>query len=369
VIDADHWHRVFHPLCGSDLRTLLVLLARNGAPSRRGLPRLTIALACAICRLPFTAAERAFLACAPKRPGLPPVFIVGHMRSGTTHLHNLLHASGQFATVPPVLAGMPWEALGLARLLRPFIDDYLPQNRLIDEVRVESDSPTEDEVAIANMLPVSFYHAIYFPTHFERNYRAGLLPGDAEEAAWERTLAHYVHKMSMLRPERPLLLKNPAYTARIERLRRLWPEARFIHIYRNPYVVFESARAALGRVLRELALQDSVRVPLEEIVLETYPRMMDQLLQQAARVPADAIAHVRFENLEADPKRELERVYATLWLDDFATVWPRIEAYLDGIHDYRKANHRFEPDAVGKVSKRWGRFVAHWRYEPPLAAH
>jgi hypothetical protein len=27
------------------------------------------------------------------------------MRSGTTHLHNLLAASGQFATVPPVLAG------------------------------------------------------------------------------------------------------------------------------------------------------------------------------------------------------------------------------------------------------------------------
>jgi hypothetical protein len=46
----------------------------------------------------------------------PPIFIVGHVRSGTTHLHNLLAASGQFATVPPVLAGMPWEALGLARV-------------------------------------------------------------------------------------------------------------------------------------------------------------------------------------------------------------------------------------------------------------
>jgi omega-hydroxy-beta-dihydromenaquinone-9 sulfotransferase len=78
---------------------------------------------------------------ASPRSAPPPIFIVGHMRSGTTHLHNLLAASGQFATVPPVLAGMPWEALGLARVLRPFVEQYLPGDRLIDSVRVRSDSP------------------------------------------------------------------------------------------------------------------------------------------------------------------------------------------------------------------------------------
>jgi hypothetical protein len=119
-------------LCGADLTTLLRLIACNGLPSGAGLPRLTIALASSIGRLPFTATERAWTGFALHRAGpvQPPIFIIGHMRSGTTHLHNLLAASGQFATVPPVLAGMPWEALGLARVLRPFVEQYLPEDRL-----------------------------------------------------------------------------------------------------------------------------------------------------------------------------------------------------------------------------------------------
>jgi len=131
-VPRSNWHRVFHPLCGADLTTLLRLIACNGLPSGAGLLRLTIALASSIGRLPFTAIERAWTGFALHRAGpvQPPIFIIGHMRSGTTHLHNLLAASGQFATVPPVLAGMPWEALGLARVLRPFVEQYLPEDGL-----------------------------------------------------------------------------------------------------------------------------------------------------------------------------------------------------------------------------------------------
>ena len=118
------WHRVFHPLSGADPLTLLRLL-RHGPPSPGGAPAYAVALAASLGRLPFTLAEAAVhpLRRAPD----PPVFIVGHPRSGTTHLHNLMAASGRFATVPPVMAGMPWEARGLARVMRPFINMYLPE--------------------------------------------------------------------------------------------------------------------------------------------------------------------------------------------------------------------------------------------------
>jgi hypothetical protein len=270
------WHRIFHPLCGADLPTLIRLLLRSGPPPPGRLPAVAIALAAALLRLPFTLGERAFIAQAIRRapPVSPPLFIVGHMRSGTTHLHNLLAASGQFGTVPPVLAGLPWEAWGLARLLRPFIDEYLPSRRFMDAVRIESGSPTEDEIALANMLPISYYHAIYFPRHFAQTYRAALLLEGCRRAdvrRSERVLLHYLQKMALRDRSRPLLVKNPAYTARIGRIRELWPGARFIHIYRNPYAVFESTRRALATVLHELALQRYDHVPIEDIVLDLYP--------------------------------------------------------------------------------------------------
>jgi omega-hydroxy-beta-dihydromenaquinone-9 sulfotransferase len=247
------WHRVFHPLCGADIGTLRGLVARNGLPSASGSLPFAIAIASSLGRLPFTAAERAWTAYALRRAGPvpPPIFILGHMRSGTTHLHNLLAASGQFATVPPVLAGMPWEAFGLARVLRPFVEQYLPENRLIDGVRVGADSPTEDEVALANMHALSYYHAMYFPRRFEATYRRGLLLDgctDREIGRWQGTLRYYVGKTSVLNAGRRLLLKNPGYTAQIGAIRALWPDARFVHLYRNPYLVFESTRRALGTV-------------------------------------------------------------------------------------------------------------------------
>jgi hypothetical protein len=98
--------------------------------------------------------------------------------------------------------------------------------------------------------------------------------------------------MSALGAGRPLLLKNPGYTAQIGAIRALWPNARFVHIYRNPYVVFESTRRALRTVLRELALQSHEHVPIDEVVLALYPRMMSRLLEEVDRLPSRAIVHV-----------------------------------------------------------------------------
>jgi omega-hydroxy-beta-dihydromenaquinone-9 sulfotransferase len=239
---------------------------------------------------------------------------------------------------------------------------------VIDSVRVRSDSPTEDEIALANMHTLSYYHAMYFPRRFEETYRRGLLLDTGEEVArWQTTLRYYVGKMSALGSGRRLLLKNPGYTAQIGAIRALWPDARFVQIYRNPYVVFESTRRALRTVLRELALQSHQHVPIDEVVLEVYPRMMRRLVEEAHRFPDDAIVHVRFEELGRDPISELERIYRSIGLGNFGAARPSIEAYLHSIRDYRRSTYPFSKESIERVTECWQPFVTRFGYGPPAS--
>ncbi len=101
------------------------------------------------------------------------------------------------------------------------------------------------------------------------------------------------------------------------------------------------------------------------MVLEVYPRLMGSLLEQADRLPPDRIVHLSFEELERDPLGTLERIYASIGLEGYATARPRIEAYLNSIRDYRKTAYSFSTENVGRVTERWQSFVTRFGYQPP----
>ena len=347
------WHKVFHPLSGADPLTLLRLL-RHGPLTPSGAARYGVALACAGLRLPFALAEAAVRPLIPEPE--PPVFILGHPRSGTTHLHNLMAASGRFATVPPVLAGMPWEALGLARAMRPFVNMYLPETRLIDGVRLGPDVPTEDEIALANLCDLSHLHALYLPRDFARLHREGLLlegVSPARIAARGRALRS--HARAVARPRRgPLLLKNPAYTGQLAWLLALFPGARIVHIHRDPEAVFASARRATARALEALALQRWDRAEVDEAILSTYPDMMGAFLRDAEALPPGRIAHVAYEALTAAPLVELGRIWRALDLPDPEGSTPAIERYLETVSDYAAGGHALTEAEGREIRRRWG---------------
>jgi hypothetical protein len=339
--------------------TLVRLVARAGPPSLREAVPLAVAAASGLLRLPFTLAEAGWRALDRRAPAPPPVFILGFPRSGTTHLHNLIAASGQFATVPPMLAGLPWEARTLAPILRPFLDPYLPETRLIDDVRLGPESPTEDEVALANMSALSYFHAIYFPRRFRRDYvRALALEGVPARplAARRRAVARYISIMGA-RDRRPLLLKNPAYTADLCWLARAYPQARFVHIHRDPRAVFASNARALRIALRELALQPVGEDEIEAAILDAYPAVMDRLAAAARALPAHRLAEIGYDALVRDPLGTLGRVWDELGLPARPESLRRVERYLAALGEYHARSHGASRAVPPAVLTRWGHYL------------
>ncbi|WP_375205711.1 sulfotransferase family protein [Hyphococcus sp.] len=357
-----------HPLSGANLGTLAKVTGRSGLPSHMGAGAV-IGLA-ALARWPFSTAEK--LAIEAKLPALEempaPVFILGHWRSGTTHLYNIMCESGEWGFVPPVATGLPWDLFGLAKLFNPLLEKALPEHRYIDNIPVTPTSPQEDEIAIANMSEVSFYHGIYFPKNFAENVNRGLFfdgCSTAEIRSWRKQFGYFLRKLYLHQGEKPLLIKNPVYTARFAMLKEMFPDAKFIHIHRNPYDVFVSMRNFYSKLLKEFALQGYAHVDIDETILTVYERMMNDYLRDAEGVPADRLVELRYDELDAEPIKSVEQVYRRLSLPGFDDARPKFERYLASVATFKKNRFDYSDEAAAKVEARLKPFLERWGYERP----
>ena len=358
-----------HPLSGADLGTLRRAFAEGGWPDRWG--RAAGVWAAALGRAPVSAIEHRVMAGRlPAREDLAPVFILGHWRSGTTHLYNIM-SHGTWGYVSPIAVGLPWDMFGIAAALRPVLERALPEHRWIDRIPVTPTSPQEDEIGIASMSPLSFYHGIYFPRRFETLINRGLFFDgctESEIAAWEDRFVLFLARVAH-QQKKPLLIKNPVYTGRVARLRRLFPRAKFIHIHRNPFDVFLSMRNFYARLLAVMALQ---RVPegldIDGVILSVYDRMMRAYVADSADLPPGALVELPYARLDTDPLGALRAIYDGLDLDGFEAARPAFAAYLETVARFEKNAFRGDRAAVDKVVAHWQPWLDRWGYPVPEAA-
>ncbi len=357
-----------HPLCGANPATLFSVIQRAGLPEKPASAAM-IALSVA-ARWPFSTAERVMM--ESRLPAAdemtPPVFILGHWRSGTTHLYNIMAKSGAFGFVPPVATGLPWDLFGLAKVFNPLLERALPEHRYIDNIPVTPDSPQEDEIAVANMSDLSFYHGIYFPRAFADLVRRGLFFDGCkpeEVKAWQERFVYLMRKLYLHQGEKPLLIKNPVYTGRLAMLRRMFPDAKFVHIHRNPYDVFVSMRNFYKKLFAEFALQEYGHVDIDETILSVYVRMMTALEADAADMPADRYIELRYADLDARPLESVEKVYSALSLPGFDEARPKFETYLASVKSFEKNKFAYSDEAAAKVESRLEPFLAKWAYVRP----
>jgi len=357
-----------HPLYGADIGTLSRVIGRSGLPSKM-LESAGIGTS-VLVRFPISTIER--LVIDPRLPTVeemsPPVFILGHWRSGTTHLYNVMTKGGQWGYVPPVATGLPWDLFGIAKVFNPLLERALPKHRYIDKIPVNPDSPQEDEIALANMSPISFYHAIYFPSDFQDHLLRGLFfeGCDAREiAAWEARFVYLMRKLYLHQGRKPLLIKNPVYTGRLATLRRLFPQAKFIHIHRNPYDVFRSMQNFYEKLLGQFALQAYDHVDIDKAILSVYPRMMNQLENDRADLSDSQFIEIGYDALDTDPLGTIEQVYQQLGLPDYDDVRPAFADYLGDIKSFEKNRFDYPEANALQVEKHWGHFVRQWDYHRP----
>jgi hypothetical protein len=293
-----------------------------------------------------------------------PLFILGHYRSGTTHLHNLLALDPRLAAPNLFQAFNPHTFLTTEGWAAPLADRLLIRRRYEDEVALGVQVPTEDEVALGTMTGLSPYLAWYFPrdgTRYDR-YLTFRDANDEEVIRWGHALTTFLKKLT-LRYGRPLVLKSPPHTARVRLLLGLFPDARFVHIHRDTYEVFRSTRHLIRVVQPAFRLQEGPPPDGDGQVLGVYTEMYDAYFEERGMIPEGRLGEVSYEELERDPVGVVGSVYRSLGLEGFEDVRPRLEAYLASITGYRKNRHEeLDEPLRRRIAEEWGRSFDEWGY-------
>jgi hypothetical protein len=294
----------------------------------------------------------------------PPIFILGHWRQGTTHLHNLLATDLRFGFPNNYQALFPSTFLTAERLHSRAVDFLLPKRRPMDNVEWTMRSPQEDEFAICIASFLSPCMSWVLPQRRDYYDRYLTMEGVSavEVGQWRQTLSEFLKKLTW-KIRRPLVLKSPPHTARIRLLLDLFPGAKFIHIHRHPYQVFPSARRTFAVNLELHRLQALEWDDFDDWTLLQYSRMYDAFFAERSLIPAGQFYEIGFAQLEADPIGALEQLYRVLGLPDFAAARPAAERYVSTVEGYQKNSYPNLPDPLRRrIAREWQRSFHEWHY-------
>ncbi len=269
------------------------------------------------------------------------VFIIGHWRSGTTYLHQLLSADeARFSTLDtatatfPKLQGTPL----LAPVLRALgLDRDYP--RLFDNVMLGPRAPMELEYALMNSIGVSEYLCWTFPRakwallDYLRDAPESL-PAEVN-AAFRRAVVELTARL--VTPGKIVLHKNPPSTACVAELAELFPAAKFVFLARRPAELYPSTLKTM-RALNEVGrLQKGGDEDLEDYVIERYLRLHRAYLAQRGRLAPGRLFEARFQEIEDDPIELIARIHTHFGWSDFDERPYR--AQLCRTANYRKNQH------------------------------
>ncbi len=291
-----------------------------------------------------------------------PIFILGHWRSGTTLLHEMLIRDPRFGFPTTYECLAPSHFL-ISSWIAPLLRFLIPSIRPMDNMPAGMEHPQEDEFALCNLGAGSPYTMLAFPNN--PRHDAGFLDfvgvTPEECSRWQRLFQWFAQRVAH-RAKKQLVFKSPPHTARIKQLVEMYPRAKFVHIVRDPLAVYPSTT----RLWRSLCLVQGLQIPtnvgLEEEVLATFCRMYDSFDRERTLIAAGNFYELRYEDLVANPYQEVEKLYQVLELGDFESMRPHLTSYLESQKSYQTNKHNLNPEMVTKLADRWGPYMRRYGY-------
>ena len=301
----------------------------------------------------------------------PPIFVIGHWRTGTTLMHDLLSVDPSLAYPTTFECFFPHHFLLTEGTLPRVMKVLLPKKRPQDDVPVGFDRPQEEEFAMMMLGEGSPYMTMAWPRQgpADSDYLELENLPPAKRKSWADAFMWFYRRL-LLKHSKPLVMKSPANAARLNLLTKLFPDARFIHLARNPLDVFPSTVKLWRALYSTQGLHNPPHLDgwLDDYVLDMFVRLTEAYERDRHLIPKDRLVELRYEDLIKDPIASMRDIYARLDIGDFARAEPPMRAYLEAQKEHRISEYELPPALKREVVERLGPYIDRFGYRAAMAA-
>jgi hypothetical protein len=366
--EIDPMNVTFEPLAGSTFINLLRLLSQNKFNvDLIGLPRLLYSIILSLSMSPMRFYENIKFNKKIDETKIDkhPIFILGHWRTGTTYLHNVISQDKQFGYPSTYHTVTPTLFLSFEKFIKPIVISSLPEKRPQDDVDLGADLPNEEEYALGALSPYSFYNGWCFPKNM--GYYNNFV--DLENISknrindFKKIYFNYLKKLTYFYNGKQLILKNPSNTSRIKFLLELFPDAKFINIIRNPYHVFLSMKR---NIEKEMVLYTIQKPPKWEIfeksMVDMYIRMFEKYFKEKTLIKKGNLVEIRYEDFILNPLNEIERTYSELDLNGFDKNKEIFNKYINSQSRIKTQKYEIDENIKNKIYNYLKFTIDKWGY-------
>ncbi len=284
-----------------------------------------------------------------------PIFVTGLPRSGTSFLHNLLVEDAANAvprcwqTIHPGIAG---DAKAEARAIRQ-VDSQLKWFRRIAPDfgamhPITARAPQECSEITAHV----FASLRFDTTHHVPSYRAWLDDtGHLEAYRFHRYFLEHLARNGQAGQR--WVLKCPDHVFALDAIQKIYPDARFVFVHRDPMRVLASV-ARLTEVLRQPFTRRLDRAAIGREVCDRWAQGARCIIAASETLPEDRVAHIRYRALTGDPVGTVAGLYGKFGLPFDAALAQRIKSYIaaNPHGGYGQIPHRLEDYGIDAARER-----------------
>jgi hypothetical protein len=174
---------------------------------------------------------------------------------------------------------------------------------------------------------------------------------------------YFLKKITYKYNGKQIVLKSLVNTAKIKHLLSMFPDAKFIYLYRNPYEVYMSTWKLYNSILPFFSFQHIDEEDLDKSILKIYKVISKKYLEDKKLIPKENLIEIRYEDFINEPLKTLELIYSKFDISGFEKAKPTFEDYIKKHADYKRNHHKIDDHIKNKVYSEWEVIFKEYSYK------